>query len=257
MSVSPEARVDPSVRLGPDVDIGPFSIVHAGVNIGAGSRIGPFCEIGAPLPSRDTSSVVIGARANIRSHSVVYGDCAIGDDFETGHRVTIREASKIGDGVRIGTSSDIQGDCSIGDYARLHSSVFVAKLCTIGRFAWLSPRVVLTNDPTPPSERLRGCVIGDYAVVAAGALVLSGVSVGTGALVSAMACVSVDVPAGMLARGVPARIIGRVSEIRLRGDPPGAAYPWRRQFHRGYPPEWIRAWLSEQLGDQMDQQDAT
>jgi acetyltransferase-like isoleucine patch superfamily enzyme len=257
MPVSPDARVHPSAKLGPDVNVGPFSIVHADVSIGAGSLIGPFCEIGAPLASGDSGPTVIGTRAHVRSHSIVYGGSTIGAEFESGHRVTIREASRIGDSVRIGTLSDIQGDCSIGDYARLHSSVFVAKLCTVGRFAWLMPRVVLTNDPTPPSERLRGCNVGDYAVIAAGAMLLPGVSIGTGALVAAMSCVTVDVPAEMVARGNPARIVGLAREVRLRGDPVGAAYPWRRHFHRGYPPEWIQAWLSEPVDSQLDQQDAT
>jgi UDP-3-O-[3-hydroxymyristoyl] glucosamine N-acyltransferase len=243
MLISEDARIHPSARIGADVEIGAFSIVHAGVAIEPGARIGAFCEIGvigAPARAVETT---IGARAHIRSHAIVYAGASIGEDFEAGHRVTIREGTVIGRGVRVGTLCDIQGDCSIEDYARLHSNVFVAKLCRIGRCAWLLPRVVLTNDPTPPSDRHHGCVVGDYAVVAAGALILPGVELGAGCFVAAMACVGIDVPPDMVAVGVPARITGRTEEIRLRGEPDQSAYPWQRHFHRGYPPELVRSWL--------------
>jgi UDP-3-O-[3-hydroxymyristoyl] glucosamine N-acyltransferase len=252
MSISENARIHPSARIGPDVEIGPFSIVHAGVAIDAGSRIGAFCEIGVAAEGPGPVETTIGAGAHIRSHAIVYAGASIGDAFECGHRVTIRERTVIGNGVRVGTLCDIQGDCSIGDYSRLHSSVFVAKLSRIGSCAWLLPRVVLTNDPTPPSDRHSGCVVGDRAVIAAGALILPGVELGAGCLVAAMACVGIDVPPDMVARGVPARITGPAAEIRLRGEPDGAAYPWQRHFHRGYPPELVRSWLEGALPDLED-----
>ena len=34
----------------------------------------------------------------------MYADVEIGDDFECGHHVKIREGSRIGDGVRVGTA---------------------------------------------------------------------------------------------------------------------------------------------------------
>jgi len=242
MAISPDARVSPQARVAPDADIGPFSIVHGSTVIGPGARIGSHCELGHAAPDGDQSVLVIGARALIRSHSVLYAGSSIGDDFETGHRVTVRERTRVGLGVRIGTSSDVQGDCVLEDYVRLHSGVFVAKLCAVRQFAWLMPNVTLTNDPTPPSENLRGCEVGERAVVAAGALVLPGVTIGADALVGAKACVGIDVPPGMVALGVPARITGKASGVRLRADDPQAAYPWIGHFHRGYPQDVVESW---------------
>lgn len=245
MSISPHAIVSHEARLAADVEIGPFSLVHAGVEIGAGSRIGAYCEIGVRLGGAVTGPPLrIGAGTVIRSHSVIYAGSEFGARLETGHRVTLREGTRCGTGVRIGTLSDVQGDCEIGDNVRMHSSVFVAKGSRIGRCAWLLPRAMLTNDPTPPSETVLGCTIGEYAVLAADAMVLPGVTVGARAVVAAAACVGVDVPEGMLARGVPARIVGPASTVRLRDAAAQPAYPWTRHFHRGYPPDLVRQWLA-------------
>jgi acetyltransferase-like isoleucine patch superfamily enzyme len=249
MAISPQALVSAEASVGPDVHIEPFCLVHDGVELGSGTHIGAYCEIGlAPADGR-VEVLHVGAGALIRSHSVVYRGSILGEQLETGHRVTVREGTRTGRGVRIGTLCDLQGDCEIGEYARLHSGVFVAKGSVIGRFAWLMPHVMLTNDPTPPSNHVQGCVIGDYAVVAARAVVMPGVKIGEGAVVAAGACVTRDVPAGMVAMGIPARVVGPASAIALRGGDRGAAYPWARHFERGYPPELVQRWRAQAQRD--------
>lgn len=245
MPISSTAQISPKAEIASDAEIGPFCVVHGWTRIGAGVRIGPFCEIGVPAPSTSTQPLWIGQGALIRSHSVLYQGATLGDDLETGHRVTIRERTKVGRGVRIGTDCDIQGDCEIGDWARLHSGVFVAKLSQIHDFAWLLPHVVLTNDPTPPSDEHAGCIVGRFAVISAAATILPGVVIGERALVGAHACVTTDVPPDMVALGVPARVVGLASSVRRRDASGSAAYPWTASFHRGYPQHIVDQWLSQ------------
>jgi hypothetical protein len=50
-------------------------------------------------------------------------------------------------------------------------------------------------------------VIGDRVWIGCGATVLSGVSIGDGAVVGAASVVTADVPAGVVVAGTPARVI--------------------------------------------------
>jgi maltose O-acetyltransferase len=63
---------------------------------------------------------------------------------------------------------------------------------------------------------VRPVVIGKGSYIGAGAIVLPGSSIGDDAVVGAGAVVRGEVPAGMIAAGNPARVIGKVSELRDR-----------------------------------------
>lgn len=236
--------VSPKAKLGDDVEVGPFSIIHENVVLGNRIKVGACCELGIATPLGDGTPLILRDDSLIRSHSVFYESSSFGPGLTTGHHVTVREKTISGAGFQIGTLSEIQGDCSIGDYVRFQSSVFVGKKTTIGNFVWISPYVVLTNDPTPPSNVLIGCTIEDYASIAAAALVLPGVTIGHHSLVAAQACVTKSVPPSMVVAGVPARVIGKANAIQLRDGSGRAAYPWTRHFTRGYPSGVVAGWAS-------------
>lgn len=244
-AVHASSYVSPKARLGDGVEVGPCSIVHENVVLGNRVRIGAYCELGIATPLGDGTPLVLGDDSQVRSHSVFYESSSFGPGLTTGHHVTVREKTVAGAGFQIGTLSEIQGDCSIGDYVRFQSSVFVGKKTTIGSFVWIFPYVVLTNDPTPPSNVLLGCTIEDYAAIAAAAVVLPGVTVGRHALVAAQACVTKDVPPHRVVAGVPARVVGETAAIKLRDGSGEAAYPWTRHFTRGYPGSVVAAWASD------------
>lgn len=238
------SHVSPGAKLGKGVEIGPFSFVHENVILGERTKVGAYCELGLPTPLGDGTPLRIGEDSLIRSHSVFYESSLFGPGLTTGHRVTVREKTIVGCGFQLGTSSEIQGDCSIGDYVRFQSNVFVGKKTTIGNFVWILPYVVLTNDPTPPSNVLMGCTIEDYASIAAAAVVLPGVIVGHHSLVAAQACVTKNVLPNMVVAGVPARVIGKANDIKLRDGSGEPAYPWTRHFTRGYPILITENWTS-------------
>lgn len=242
--IHPTSVIDPKAKLGADVEIGPFTIVHGNVVIGDRTKVGSHCELGLPTPLGNGSALEVRSDSLIRSHSVFYESSSFGPGLKTGHRVTVRENTVAGNGFQIGTQSEVQGDCVVGNYVRFQSNVFVGKKTRIGNFVWILPYVVLTNDPTPPSNDLIGCVIEDYASISAMAVILPGVTVGHSSLVAAHACVSKDVPPSVVVAGVPARVVGETKSVMRRDGSGKPAYPWTAHFHRGYPDEVVEMWIS-------------
>lgn len=243
--IHPSSYISPKAKIGLEVEIGPFSIIHDNVIIGDNTKIGAFSELGVPTPLGDGSPLIIGHSSNIRSHSIFYESSRFGANLVTGHRVTVRENTRTGDSFQIGTSSEIQGDCEIGDHVRFQSNVFVGKKTKIGNFVWVLPNVIFTNDPTPPSDSMIGAIVGDFASISAGALILPGVRVGEYSLVAAAACVTKDVPAYMVVLGVPAKVIGEAKTILRRDGSNQAAYPWVSHFYRDYPERIVKSWQAK------------
>jgi acetyltransferase-like isoleucine patch superfamily enzyme len=148
----------------------------------------------------------IGRGATIRSGSVIYADVEIGDDFQTGHNVLVRERTVIGDSVKVGTNTVIDGRVTIGSNVSLQTGVYVPPETTIGDQVFIGPHAVITNDPFPirTDVGLIGATIEDHVSIGANATLLPGVTIGEGAFVAAGAVVTDDVPPHTLALGVPA-----------------------------------------------------
>ncbi len=235
-------QLDKRIVVGKNTSVGQYATVYYNVEIGSGTIIEGYSEIGYPTSLADGLSLTIGKDSLIRSHSVFYAGSTFGSGLVTGHRVTVRERTVAGENLQIGTLCDVQGDCTIGDYVRFHSNVHVGKKSKIGNFVWLYPYVVLTNDPTPPSENLIGVDVGDYAIVATMSVILPGIVIAQGSLIGAHSLVTKNVPEDMVVCGVPARILGAASRLKLKDGSGKPAYPWTTHFHRGYPKEIIKQW---------------
>jgi acetyltransferase-like isoleucine patch superfamily enzyme len=188
-------------------------MIEYGINtIGEGAQI--FEPVTLGFPSRDHmgdtnfTGTIIGKHAVIRSGTIIYCDVMIGDHFQSGHNVIIREKTRIGNHVAIGTATVIEGNTIIGDEVSLQSMVYIPTDTVIGNKVFIGPNTVLTNDRYPPTRigGLKGPQIRNGAAIGANATLLPGVCIGEGALIAAGAIVTRDVPALMLAIGAPAKI---------------------------------------------------
>lgn len=233
-------EISPSASLGKNVRIGDNTSILDNVIIGDNTIICNNCVIGEPLNdyyfNEQYSNPVteIGKNSLIRSHTIIYGGCSIGDNFSTGHRVTIRENMKIGSHCRIGTLSDLQGSSEMGDYCWLHSSVHIGQHSKIGDFVFIYPYTVFTNDPHPPSNICIGPTVGDYTQIAVGVVLLPGVKLGKNVLVGAQSVVGKDVGDYQLVIGNPAKPIKDVREL-IAKETGKSHYPWPYNFERGMP----------------------
>ncbi len=244
--ISPTAKIMEGVIIGNNVEIGDNVYVDYGViirdnvKIGAGSVIGARCILGEYLmdfyADRENKAhpLEIGANAIIRSETIIYGDVKIDKNFQCGHRVTIREGAIIGRNTRIGTLSDLQGDCEIGNYVNLHSNVHIGQKSIIKDYVWIFPYVILTNDPTPPSEIRLGVIVDEFAIIATGSVVLPGVHIGKDSLVGAGAVVTKNVSPLKVYVGNPAKELTDITKI-VDKQTNMPKYPWRYTFDRGMP----------------------
>lgn len=193
------------------------AVVHPRVALGDDSIVDDFVILGGNIGAGSDDSLRIGREARIRSHTVIYAGNVIGDRFQTGHGVLVRESNEIGSNVSVGSHSVVEHHVSIGDGVRIHSNAFIPEFTVIEHDAWIGPSVSLTNARYPRSRNvhteLAGPIIREHARIGANATLLPGVIIGRNALVGAGAVVVRDVPDGAVVVGNPARITRMVDEI--------------------------------------------
>ncbi len=110
------------------------------------------------------------------------------------------------------------GRIEIGDrsYINFGCQISSEQSVTIGSHASFGPNCVINDAPatTPFGEALPSAPIriGTHVWLASRVTVLPGASVGDGAVVTAGSVVIGDIPAGVVAGGIPARVLRRLSE---------------------------------------------
>ena len=154
------------------------------------AQVSPHAEIG--------EGTTIWNQTQVREGAVIGRDCILSKDVY------------VDAGVRIGSNVKIQNGVSVYHGVIVEDGVFVG------------PHVCFTNDRHPrainPDGTLKGAsdwVVSETrieygAALGAGAVILSGITIGKWAMVAAGAVVTHDVPAYGLAVGHPARLRGFV-----------------------------------------------
>ena len=203
-------KIGKSVKIYPGVEIGENSIIYDFVILGfPSSRI--------PKNNKRNLTTIIGENAIIRPFTTIYAGNKIGNDFQTGQGVTIRENNVIYDKVIIGTNTVIEIENKIGLGTRIHSACFL-ELVELKEHIFIGPGTIFLDDPHPPCPKYRECLGGakvkKFAKIGGGCIILPGITIGEYALVGAGACVTKNVPPRTVVTGHPAQVTKKIEELK-------------------------------------------
>jgi acetyltransferase-like isoleucine patch superfamily enzyme len=191
-----------------------------GARIGAGVRLGERTVIVSPRIVLDDGAEV-GDDSTLQCDDVL----CLGALTKLGPRLRLRcrrtfigAGGYVGDDVQIGGggASDPQALLVIGDLVFVGAEVFVnpGRPVILGREVFLTMRSVIVTHNIGQSvlegfeNRFAPVVLEDRAQVGIGAVVYAGCRIGQESIVGSNSYVVADIPAGKLATGVPARVVG-------------------------------------------------
>ena len=174
-------------------------------------------------------NVVFGQNVVLRHpHKIRIGDNVVVDDnCLLDAKGNANGGIRIGSGVFIGRNTILScknGDIELADGSNIgfNCEIFSASTVRIGAdtlvaaYAYVVGGDHVAGDPSRPvieqERRSAGVVIGAGAWIGAGAKILDGVTIGDRAIIGASAVVKDDVPAGMTAVGIPARVLAAAKE---------------------------------------------
>lgn len=150
------------------------------------------------------------------SHVRPRSEMRMGQGSGMAPNVSLRNGSRIslGRGCHIGENcflwaGDSSGRIDLGDHVSLAPGVFI----TASDYQFAEGAAFRDQ---PKLEQ--SILIGNDVWLGAGVVVTAGVTIGNGCIVGAGAVVTKDIPAGSIAAGVPARIIGQRYGQERRGS---------------------------------------
>ena len=168
-------------------------------------------------------------------HESAYVDenVQIGEGTKIWHFSHIQSGAVIGKNCVLGQNVNVGNNVKIGNYCKIQNNVSVYEGVELEDYVFCGPSMVFTNVidprckyPQVGSKYYLKTLVKEGASIGANATIVCGVTIGKAAFIGAGSVVTKDVPDFALVVGVPAKIIGWVSEAgkRLIFDAKNLAY---------------------------------
>jgi len=165
----------------------------------------------------------------IHPTAIVDEGAQIGDDSRVWHWAHVCGGAKIGQGVSLGQNVFVGNRVTIGDRCKIQNNVSVYDNVNLEEGVFCGPSMVFTNVYNPRAlierkDQYRDTLVKKGATLGANCTIVCGITIGEFAFVAAGAVVTSDVKPYALMVGVPAKQIGWMSQygeqipMPLEGD---------------------------------------
>ena len=227
VAVAPGAVIHDGARIGAGSAIGSGAVVHAGTEIGErclvedGAVLGkrPRLRAGSSAAGGEVAPLVLESDVTVCCGAVVYAGAYVAAGAIIGDQAQVRERTRIGPESIIGRASAVEFGAQVGARVSIQTAVYVTAGSVVEDDVFLGPGVLTTNDDTmgrhPRGESLQGPTFRRGCRVGGGAVLVPGVVIGEEAIIAAGALVTRDVGAREVVMGVPARAVRRVPDEDL------------------------------------------
>ena len=154
----------------------------------------------------------------VHESSYVDENVCIGDMTKIWHFCHIQKGARIGKNCSLGQNVNVSNHVIIGNNVKIQNNVSVYEGVELEDGVFCGPSCVFTNDLTPRAEFPKGStgykktLVKHGASIGANATIVCGHTIGEYAMVAAGAVVTRDVEPYMLVAGVPAKVVGKVDK---------------------------------------------
>lgn len=215
--------VQANARIGKRVTIANNVIIYAGTQIGDEADIRDNSVLGRPPKSsvhstrkvvRELPPLQIGENSVIGTCVTLYAGTQVGRNVLIADLASIRELCEIKDHAIVGRGVVIEYETVIGEHAKIQAGCHITGNMIIEDHVFLGPEVTTANDPFMDRVKaeFKGPHIKRGARIGSNATLLPGIVIGEDAVVTAGALVGTNVPDRKIVAGLPARLVGDIPE---------------------------------------------